>query len=194
VAPRSHTTRSTSIPSGWALKVPQPLTGNVSRNGRLGGRVWVRSRAQDHQKGPAWSPSPVCVSPHTVFTRVCLATSPTVASGTFSSLCRVLCTVRSLYLYTIGLASVLRLARGTPRHSSFNPKKVYSQVHGRTPNRSTDSAVLVHFHHTGLSPTLARHSRLSARRPPICLCDHAPRPASPRLGAAHSPSIQTPAF
>jgi len=44
----------------------------------------------------------------------------------FSSLCRVLCTDRSLYLCAISLASILHLVRSTPRNSIFNPKKVYS--------------------------------------------------------------------
>lgn len=44
------------------------------------------------------------------------ATSPSTISGTqFSSLCRVLCTGRSLYLCNIGLASIFDLAGGIPR-------------------------------------------------------------------------------
>jgi hypothetical protein len=55
----------------------------------------------------------------------CTATSPTITSGTFSSLCRVLCTHQSLYLCTISLAPILHLAKGTPCFSSFTPKKIY---------------------------------------------------------------------
>jgi len=49
-----------------------------------------------------------------------------------NSLCRVLCTVRSLYLCAIGLVSVLSLARDIPRFSSCNSKKLYSLVKRNT--------------------------------------------------------------
>lgn len=45
----------------------------------------------------------------------CLPTWPTAASGTLSSLCRVLCTIRSLYCCAIGLVPIFSLTRGTPR-------------------------------------------------------------------------------
>lgn len=40
---------------------------------------------------------------------------PTLASGSFNSLSQVLFTFQSLYLFTIGLVSILRLARDSPR-------------------------------------------------------------------------------
>ena len=51
-----------------------------------------------------------------------------VASGTLSSLCRVLFTIRSLYMCAIGLVSIFSLARGTPRNSNCIPKKLYSRM------------------------------------------------------------------
>lgn len=36
------------------------------------------------------------------------------ASGTFNPLCRVLCTIRSLYLYAIGSVAIFSLPRDTP--------------------------------------------------------------------------------
>ena len=53
----------------------------------------------------------------------------TTASGTLSSPCRVLCTLRSIYFCAIGLVPVFSLSRDTPCISSFNPKKLYSRVH-----------------------------------------------------------------
>jgi hypothetical protein len=47
-------------------------------------------------------------------------------SGTFHPLCRVLCTLRSLYLYSVGPVSVLRLARDTPGNLNCSPKQLYS--------------------------------------------------------------------
>lgn len=51
---------------------------------------------------------------------------PTTASGTLSSLCRVLCTLRSLYLCAIGLTRVFSLTRDTPGSSGSNRKEPYS--------------------------------------------------------------------
>ena len=47
-------------------------------------------------------------------------------SGTFHPLCRVLCTLRSLYLYSVGPVSVLRLTRDTPGNLNCSPKQLYS--------------------------------------------------------------------
>jgi len=54
---------------------------------------------------------------------------PAEASGTFNSLCKVLCSLRSLYLCSIGPTALLLLARTTPRlgHSNCSLKRFYSQ-------------------------------------------------------------------
>jgi hypothetical protein len=82
---------------------------------------------------------------------------PHAASSTFDSLSRVLFTVRSLYLCTIGPVIIFSLDRDTPARSSCNAKKLYSlniqpivsDSHSQKP--------------TGLSPCMARrfHAHLS---------------------------------
>lgn len=51
---------------------------------------------------------------------------PFAASGAFNPLSRVLFTVRSLYLCTIGPANVFSLDREAPVYSSCSTKKLYS--------------------------------------------------------------------
>ena len=53
-------------------------------------------------------------------------TAPTAASGTFNPLCRVLCTIRSLYLSAVGPVFILSLATDTPCGSDYTPKQTYS--------------------------------------------------------------------
>jgi len=67
----------------------------------------------------------------------------TDASGTFNSLCRVLCTNLSLYMYTIGLVFVFSLTRSTPCVQAAVPR---SFTHGY---RGTVQAICCSIRNTG---------------------------------------------
>jgi len=79
-----------------------------------------------------------------------LPTGPMTASGTFDSLSRVLFTIRSIYLCTIGSVAVSSLGRDAPAMSSCSIKKLYSR--SMQHQLDTEQAVTCV---TGLSPCLA---------------------------------------
>ena len=53
----------------------------------------------------------------------------------FNPLCRVLCTLRSVYLCAISPIPVFSLATDTPRESSCTPKQIYSWMRAGPPAR-----------------------------------------------------------
>lgn len=78
----------------------------------------------------------------------CPPTWPAAASGTLSSLCRVLCTVQSFYLCAIGFVSVSSLTRGTPCVQATVPR---SSTHGCDRGHQQHSgAAVLEEHRTGL--------------------------------------------
>ena len=102
---------------------------------------------------------------------------PAAASGTLNPLCRVLCTLRSVYLCAIGPAPVISLAMDTPRTSSGSPKQLYS----REPEGPAGGGRRAPWF-TGLSPYRAgSHSRALERHG-----------ASTRTGAPTGPSLVSP--
>jgi len=80
-----------------------------------------------------------------------------------NSLCRVLYTVRSLYLCSIGLVPVFSLTKDILRFSSCNSKQLYSLVNRHT--QPTNERVRQNKITTGLSPLLECRSKQLARTP-----------------------------
>jgi len=74
---------------------------------------------------------------------------PAAASGTLNPLCRVLFTLRSIYLCAIGPVPVVSLATDTPRCSSCSPKQFYSWARTVPPG-----AVRAHTSARGCNPLL----------------------------------------
>jgi len=81
---------------------PRP-TGRKPGRGRRGERGGTRCVPLPPTTTLSWVP---------FIARVRLPSVPSAASGTLSSLCRVLCTLRSLYLCTIGLVSIFKPCEG----------------------------------------------------------------------------------
>ena len=100
------------------------------------------------------------------------AVFPTTAAGTLSSLCRVLCTIRLLYLCNIGLASMLRLPKEHSSVSSFTPRKIYSQVCNRHRSKQETKRFWV--------PLFLHSQRIVTHIHTLFQTDHAQSPAPSR--------------
>ena len=121
---------------------------------------------------------------------------PAPVSGTLNSLCRVLFTVRSLYLCAIGLVPVFEPCEGWT--SPFKLQFQAALLAGERGATLSNACRTEHGPTAGLSPGVANHSR------PICQWEGNPavlasktasarsipasqHPASPPVGAAHTP-------
>jgi len=83
-------------------------------------------------------PDPAPINPAQAWHPECVDSTPgrmpmepptaesTAASGTLNPLCRVLSTLRSVYLCAIGPAPIISLTTDTPRGSNCSPKQFYS--------------------------------------------------------------------
>lgn len=95
--------------------------------------LWASARLRIQQKTPILADAMVCSrrTPGSAQGAGAVGerqrpTAPTAASGTFNPLCRVLCTIRSLYLSAVGPVFILSLATDTPCGSDYTPKQTYS--------------------------------------------------------------------
>jgi len=115
------------------------------------------------------------------------------ASGTLSSLSRVLCTLRSNYLCAIGLTLVFSLNRVTPASSSSSRKELYSCHNGANASirpincreataRGYNLRMQIHSKHThiaGPCTSLTLHVVLTQHRSGSKTCYQVPRNTLP---------------
>ena len=101
-----------------------------------------------------------------------LTTVPAKASGTFNPLCKVLCTLQSLYFCSIGSMLVFCLGMDIPPTSNCSPKPLYSWIQTAQPQVTP-----VHTQHGGQSPSVVSHSRVSSGHggPRACHLLHNPQ-------------------
>ena len=85
-----------------------------------------------------------------------LTTVPAKASGTSNPLCKVLCTLQSLYFCTIGSMLVFCLVVDTPHTSNCSPKPLYSWIQMGQPQVAPR-----HSDHKGQSPSVVSLSWVS---------------------------------
>lgn len=101
-----------------------------------------------------------------------LTTVPAKASGTSNPLCKVLCTLQSLYFCSIGSMLVFCLVEDTPHTSNCSPKPLYSWIQTGQPQVAP-----VHCDHKGQSPSVVSLSWVSSwhRGPRACRLLHNPQ-------------------
>jgi hypothetical protein len=121
---------------------------------------------------------------------------PAPVSGTLNSLCRVLFTVRSLYLCAIGLVPVFEPCEGWT--SPFKLQFQAALLAGERGATLSNACRTEHGPTAGLSPGVANHSRpiwqwegnpavLASKTASARSIPASQHPASPPVGAAHTP-------
>lgn len=123
-------------PRGHPVSGEHPQRPRRSGGGTHTPRVRVARRRQTRRGGHTPTKPPTA--------------EPVAASGTLNPLCRVLCTLRSVYLCAIGPAPVISLTMDTPRTSSGSPKQLYSREPGGPGGGERRAPYF-----TGLSPSRA---------------------------------------
>jgi hypothetical protein len=101
-----------------------------------------------------------------------LTTVPAKASGTSNPLCKVLCTLQSLYFCSIGSMLVFCLVVDIPHTSNCSPKPLYSWMQTAKPQVAT-----MHSDHKGQSPSVVSLSWVSSWHsgPRACCLLHNPQ-------------------